>query len=526
MQSQTTADILRRLPRDQLEALHRKALLNEFRLRRSGQGRERLNPGQVWARKFANRASEFIGEVMGPAWFTDDWLAWRAFIKTAFAEAMSDSEVEVFRKCTGLTEPPAERQREIWLPVGRRGGKSRIEALVAVHLACCYDYSQYLSPGEMGVVTVLADTRDHAGVIMGYAKAVLFDHPKLKQMVRRPLVETVELEGNVEISIVTASIKAVRSQTTIAAVFDEIAFWEADESSANPDVDIVNAIRPSMITIPTAMQIGASSRYARKGVLWNAFRDYYGREGGPLVWSADTETMHPSIDRDFIAGEYEKDPVAAAAEYGLEWRSDVAAFVLREVVEAAVPEGVREREYQPGVRYRAFVDPSGGSVDSFTLAIAHRDAKDGRGVLDAVREVRPPLSPESVAAELAVLIKSYRLAEVTGDHYAGEWPREQFRKNGVEYITSDDAKSAIYQSWLPLLNSRRVELLDIPRLIQQACGLERRTSRVGSDTIDHAPGGHDDVVNAAAGALVLVTGTDQPYVVSDLALARMRARSR
>jgi hypothetical protein len=360
------------------------------------EGRPLPNDGRDWARQYANRASEFIGEVMGPAWFTDDWLAWRAFIKASFGEYLDDTEFQVFVTCTGLTERPVGRQREIWLPVGRRGGKSRIEALIAVHLACCYDYSPYLAPGETGVITVLADTRAHASVIMGYAKAALLGHPKLRSLVTRSLVETVELDGNVEISVVTASIKAVRSQTTIAAVFDEIAFWEADETSANPDVDIVNAIRPSMITIPTAMQIGASSRYARKGVLWNAYRDYYGKPGGPLVWSADTETMHPSIDRKFIADEYEKDPVAAAAEYGLEWRSDVAAFVLREVVEAAVPYGLVERMSDKTITYAAFTDPSGGSADSFTLAIGHREKGTGRGILDAIREVRPPFSPESV----------------------------------------------------------------------------------------------------------------------------------
>ena len=34
------------------------------------------------------------------------------------------------------------------------------------------------------------------------------------------------------------------------------------------------------------------------------------------------------------------------------------------------------------------------------------------------------------------------------------------------------------------------------------CALERRTARSGKDSIDHPPGGHDDVINAAAGALV------------------------
>lgn len=56
---------------------------------------------------------------------------------------------------------------------------------------------------------------------------------------------------------------------------------------------------------------------------------------------------------------------------------------------------------------------------------------------------------------------------------------------------------------MPLLNSRKIELLDHPRLISPLTGLERRTSRAGKDSINHAPGGHDDVANAAAGVLTL-----------------------
>ena len=46
---------------------------------------------------------------------------------------------------------------------------------------------------------------------------------------------------------------------------------------------------------------------------------------------------------------------------------------------------------------------------------------------------------------------------------------------------------------MPALNSGRVALLDVPRLVSQIVGLERRTSRGGRDSIDHAQGGHDDL---------------------------------
>lgn len=100
------------------------------------------------------------------------------------------------------------------------------------------------------------------------------------------------------------------------------------------------------------------------------------------------------------------------------------------------------------------------------------------------------------------MLRTYRVDQVHGDRYAGEWPREQFRKHGVTYKTSDRVKSEIYLAALPLLNSQRVELLDNPRMISQLLNLERRTARGGKDSIDHPPNSHDDLINAVAGTLL------------------------
>jgi hypothetical protein len=79
---------------------------------------------------------------------------------------------------------------------------------------------------------------------------------------------------------------------------------------------------------------------------------------------------------------------------------------------------------------------------------------------------------------------------------------EQFKKRGVNYEPAEKTKSDIYASLLPLINSTAIDLLDNERLTAQLVQLERRTSRGGRDSIDHAPGAHDDLANAAAGALV------------------------
>ena len=136
-----------------------------------------------------------------------------------------------------------------------------------------------------------------------------------------------------------------------------------------------------------------------------------------------------------------------------------------------------------------------------TLAIAHAEGE--RAVLDLVRERRPRFNPDDVCTEFANVLRDYGLASVVGDQYAKAWVPERFAAHGVTYTYAGVYKSEIYLNLVPAVNRGVVELLDLPRLRTQLQGLERRVARGGKDSIEHAAGGHDDVANAAAGALVL-----------------------
>jgi hypothetical protein len=166
---------------------------------------------------------------------------------------------------------------------------------------------------------------------------------------------------------------------------------------------------------------------------------------------------------------------------------------------ACVSPDVLERPKEHYKTYHAFCDPSGGSSDSFTLAIGHKDIASKVMIVDAIRECKPPFSPEAVCAEFARICKSYNITRIVGDRYAGTWPVEQFGKFGITYEQSAKPKSELYLDLLAAINSRRVALLDHGKLINQLIGLERRTARSGRESIEHAPGAHDDVCNAVAG---------------------------
>jgi hypothetical protein len=468
----------------------------------------------------SHRALTILDAVHDPALFRPffknpkSWKAWFAILAAMLAIPMNDEQLRIFQQVTGRTEAPTAVVKEIWLTVGRRGGKSRILALIATWLAAFHDYKPFLAPGEKGVVQVIAADRKQAKVILRYVKAFIARTAMLASMIEGETADSISLRNNIVIEVVTASFRSVRGFTLVAALCDEIAFWQGEES-ASPDSEILAALRPAMATIPTAMLLCASSPYAKRGALYEAYKAHYAKNGDPvLVVQADTATMNPLVDAKIIADAYEADPASAAAEYGAQFRNDISGYISIEAVNACLTRGVFERPYDPKLSYYAFVDPSGGSADSFTLAIGHHDIARQTITIACLREAKPPFSPEAVVEEFCRTLKNYRITSIVGDKYAGAWPREQFAKLGITYEASAAPKSELYRDLLPLINSARIELLDHNKLVNQLCGLERRTARGGKDSIDHAPGAHDDVANAVAGLASLANlhdGFDRSY---------------
>jgi hypothetical protein len=267
-------------------------------------------------------------------------------------------------------------------------------------------------------------------------------------------------------------------------------------------------VRPGLLTTHGPL-IMASSPYAKRGVLWDTFKKHYGPDGAPLILVAkgSTRDFNSTIPQAEIDRELERDRARNTAELLAEFRTDLEAFVALEVVEDCVGD---YREMAPALAttsYFAFTDPAGGSgQDAFSLAISHRD--DERVIIDCVREIRPPFSPEHAIEELVAVLKRYGCYTVVGDRYAGGFPREQFEKRHIVYECSEKVKSDIYRELLPLLNSKHITIPRHERLIAQLVGLERTVARgSGKDSIDHARDGHDDIANAVAGA-ALLAGTD------------------
>jgi hypothetical protein len=138
------------------------------------------------------------------------WSAWRVAEAALFGLPMSEAELALYRRHTGRQQPPDRQAREGWWIIGRRGGKSRIAAAVAIYLAAFRDYRSILAAGEKGTVMLLAADRRQARTLMRYVVGMLDAVPMLHAMVVNRTAESVELSNRVVIEVHTASSRRAR----------------------------------------------------------------------------------------------------------------------------------------------------------------------------------------------------------------------------------------------------------------------------------------------------------------------------
>ena len=442
-------------------------------------------------------------KVLGRALLAPSWFGWRVLLIAAAGEKLTSKERIEFKRLTGREREPGRPCRELICIFGRRAGKTLAISTFDCWIAACCDYRDVLARGEVGVALLISRDQRAAKIALDYIDGILRDSPVLSSLIVNRTADTIELSNRINIEVRPCNRVSVRGPTYISVIADEVAHWFTSTDFANPDVEILSSARPGLLTSAGPLLM-VSSAYSKYGVLYDAFKKHYGPDGPPdiLVAYGSSRDLNPSLPQAEIDRELEADPVRNRAEYLSEWRDDTAGFIPRDVVEACVGD-YRELPPRDGVVYYCFLDAASGSEngDSYAIAISHKEGD--QIIIDAVREVIPPFSPSTTVSDVLVpLCKRYRIAgKVWGDNYAGEYPKELVRKAGLYYDLWPQHKSELYRDpLLPLLNSKRITLPRIDRLVNQTCTLERSVKRSGRDEITHPSHGHDDLINAAAGA--------------------------
>lgn len=428
----------------------------------------------------------------------DSWANWEIYLKALFGLPISESERPLLKAATGLESVSKEGYDTSYVIASRRSGKSRIASCIAIWLSTFKDWKKELAVGEKAMILIVANDKDQASIIKSYISEGLASVPSFKRLVKKDKAWTIELRNGVIISVKAGNYRGIRGYTLLAVILEEISFYRSDES-ANPDKEIVRAVQPGLATLKGSLQLAISSPYIQKGVLWESWKKWWGKseEGSPLIWKMDSLTMNPTLNKKKIDQAFIDDPEAAAAEWGGRWREDIKSLIPPELVRKAVVERRFELPKMKGVEYSAAIDPSGGRVDSFSMAITFKEEETGQIILAMFREQKAPFKPETVVTNFSEILKQWGISEIESDRYAGEWVTDAFRRNGIEVVPSALSKSDSYIQFLPLLTNGRIELLDHEIIISQFSNLERKTRSGGKDQIDNFHG-KDDVSNVIA----------------------------
>ncbi len=199
-----------------------------------------------------------------------DWQ--RTILKSTYGMPLNDPEMEIYKSGTGRESYISVEQQEVTIIAGRRSGKtSKIASPIAIFEAF---RTHHLPPGESGYVVLLAPTIKQSKIAFRCIRNYLRSSPILRKSIRRINKNEIELTNGITICCYPCSYTAVRGITIVAAVCDEMAFWPHDEAAANPEQEILEALRPGMVA--GAKLIKISTPFRKEGLLWDEFQQRAG----------------------------------------------------------------------------------------------------------------------------------------------------------------------------------------------------------------------------------------------------------
>jgi hypothetical protein len=442
-------------------------------------------------------------EFTGPSWAT-----WRilARLYDGDAELLTDDEYELAKAITGRECFPMATPPELYIGAGRRSGKTRFASLLAVY-AAAQDYS--LSPGGHAVAAIVAPDRRQAQLAFSYARGLVMQSAILRDELVRETSDSLEFKHSTKLEVLTGNFRAVRGYSTCLAICDEAAFL-MDSEGRNSDEELARALRPALATLNGSMVV-ISSPHRRRGILFDAYEKFFAHDTEPCLYvQASSTTLNPTLNQASIERAIANDPEGGKAEWLGLFRDDSSEYLPDELIDAAIVPDRMELPHQLGRNYAAFVDLAGGVERgcSAVLAVAHKEpgTRAEHLVLDQLHEAPAPHKPADVVKRFAATLQRLNISSVVGDRYAAAWPVNAFSDCGIGYQVSELNRSAIYGEVAPLFMDRRVELLDHKELIKQLRGLERNPKAGGRpDEIKRGPRRHEDLINAAAGALWLAS---------------------
>jgi hypothetical protein len=176
----------------------------------------------------------------------------------------------------GCERLPSGRPDELYLAFGRGSGKTRFLALAAVH-AWAESYP-LLAPGEVATIACHCPSKRQANEWLGYAQGLIEESEVLSAEMANITADTIDSKHRTRLQVFSSNHRNSRGFTMPLAIIDEAA-WLTDELSARPDTELRTSLQGTLgrPSCPGGRLIVASSLHRRAGLMWQIWREHYGK---------------------------------------------------------------------------------------------------------------------------------------------------------------------------------------------------------------------------------------------------------
>jgi hypothetical protein len=400
--------------------------------------------------------------------------AWSATLKLAYGLPLADDDVEFLTTATGrsrgsLRDCVGTEFAELWARVGRRGRKSSTISLVAVFEALYGGHEQHLIPGELGLVAVISKDLAGCGTVARFIESWLDAIGVGYSETTSGAMRLIPIEGTqLAIALLPCSSEAPRGPAIPVAILDEIAFWSTSEKYAQPDTEILSALRPAMAQFPRRKVFAISSPFGEDGVHFTTIDRALGNddERKTLAVEGPTWIWNPKIS-EATTHEIEPDEKKWSREFAAIPGATVSQALDRADLDACIVDA-------PEASGRCFcaIDASSLRGDAFSWLFIFEIASGVsvpvvRGIEgDDLRRYSMTEIVKGIARQCAEL----GCHTVFGDQRESASLSALFNAEGLaftSYAWSETSKDAAFQTLRRLLRDRKISILNHEKTISQ-----------------------------------------------------------
>lgn len=422
---------------------------------------------------------------------------------------------------------------------GVRGGKSLLAACAAVKGCLSADLSR-LKAHEIPRFAIVAPTVDNAQATFRLLTGSMLASPQLAALVvGEPTADTLTIrrpDGRVvEIVVVAASRGAVtlRSRWLVGFVLDEVALFGSEPTGAVVNAEeLLRAAETRLV--PGAQGWLISSPFGPQGILYELYREHFGKPGRVLVVHAPTRAMNPTFPAEQVEAIRQRQPDVAAREYDAAWIDADTAFFHGQSIDRAMRKAPLVIPFEEGHVYECVIDP-GFRSNAWTMAIATlRDTPTGlRPTVVLAKQWQGskanPLKPRDVFTEIANDLGPYGVDVVYSDQASGDALRDIAESVGLFLVIEPSTqanKLEMYGNLETLLSTNNVDLPPVSMVKQDLLGVRKRVGRSGVsvDLAKTQDGRHSDFAPSVAGAIAKAVTPPEIVEKEDASLARKKAR--